>query len=66
MNPAAIYAVSQIIASAIEIWRQNANKPDGWMPTQADWDALLALNQKTAEDYVKEAQAALGTPSMLP
>ncbi len=60
MNPATLLLVSQIVSSAIEIWRQNADKPEGWTPTPEDWDALLALNDKTAEDYIAEAKLRLG------
>lgn len=55
MNPTLALAISQGITALIEIWRIHANKPQGWTPSQADWDALLLLNEKTADDYKKEA-----------
>lgn len=60
MNPTIALAISQGVAALIEIWRQHANKPPEWTPTAADWDALLALNDKTAADYKAEAAKQLG------
>ena len=59
MNPATAIAIAQGIAALIEIWRQHSNKPPEWIPTQADWEHLLALNEKTAQQYKDEAKAAL-------
>lgn len=60
MNPATLLAISQGVSALIEIWRQHANKPEGWTPTAQDWDDLLTLNNKTAEDYKREARERLG------
>lgn len=62
MNPLTAYAISQGIAALIEVWRVHTNKPAGWLPTQADLTALLALNEKTAEDYKREARQAMSDP----
>lgn len=40
---------------AYQIWKDWQNKQN---PTQADWDALFKLSQKTTAEYVAEAQAA--------
>lgn len=55
MNPLLAQAISTGIISLIEIWRINANKPAGWIPSREDWDSLKILNEKTAEDYKREA-----------
>lgn len=60
MNPLIIAAIAQGIGGLIEIWRLHANKPEGWTPTAQDWDDMLLLNDKTAEDYKAEARARLG------
>lgn len=62
MNQLIAFAISQGIAALIEVWRVHANKPADWIPTQADLTALLALNEKTAEDYKREARQALSDP----
>ena len=62
MNPLIALAIAQGIAALIQIWREAANKPAGWEPTDADWDALLALNSKTAAEYKQEAADRLGIP----
>lgn len=59
MNPTIAIAISQGIGALIEIWRQHANKPPEWTPSQSDWDALLVINQKTAQQYKDEARVAL-------
>ncbi len=33
-------------------------------PTQAAWDALLALSQKPMLDYINEARAKIGLPPL--
>lgn len=40
---------------AYQLWKDWQNKNE---PTQADWDALFKLSQKTTAEYVAEAQAA--------
>lgn len=62
MDPITAAAIAQGISALIQIWRQIANKPPEWTPTPEEWDALLALNNKTADDYKKEAAAVLGLP----
>jgi hypothetical protein len=60
MNPAIAAAIAQGVSALIEIWRNHSNKPKDWVPTAEDWDALLALNDKTAQDYKDEAKSQLG------
>lgn len=59
MNTALAYALAQVAAGIIEIWRQHENRPPEWEPTAADWQRLLSRNEKTAEDYKREAREAL-------
>lgn len=56
MNPTIAIAIAQGIGALVEIWREHAGKPPEWKPSQQDWDALLVLNEKTAEDYKREAR----------
>lgn len=60
MNPITASAIAQALLGLIEIWRQNANKPPEWVPSQQDWDDMLTFNDKTAEDYKREAAERLG------
>lgn len=60
MNPTTAMAIAQAVAALIEIWRQHAGKPEGWTPNQQDWADLLTLNEKTAEQYKREAADRLG------
>lgn len=62
MNPTTAAIIAQIAAALIELWRQTANKPEGWVPSAEEWDAVLALNEKTAEQYKQEAAELLGLP----
>lgn len=56
--------ISTLITAALEIWRTHANKPPGWTPTPEDWAELRRLNDKTAEDYEREALAAKAQPNL--
>jgi len=60
MNPLIAAAIAQGISGLIEIWRVHSGKPAGWVPSPQDWDDMLVLNEKTAEDYKTEAAARLG------
>lgn len=62
MSPAVILAIAQGAGALIEIWRQHAGHPSDWTPSQQDWADLLTLNEKTAEDYKREAAERLGIP----
>ena len=60
MNPTLAAAIAQGLFALVEIWRQSANKPPEWVPTEQDWEDMLAFNEKTASDYKKEAADRLG------
>ncbi|MCW5554489.1 MAG: hypothetical protein KIS67_20315 [Verrucomicrobiae bacterium] len=60
MDPITAAAIAQGISALITIWRERANKPANWSPTEQDWLDMLALNSKTADDYKREAAARLG------
>lgn len=62
MNPMTALYLAQIAAGLIEIWRHAENKPADWQPAPSDWDRLLRNNEKTAEDYKREARQALSDP----
>lgn len=62
MNPLIALSISQGVAALLDLWRQHAGKPADWTPTETDWNDLLALNEKTAADYKREAAARLGVP----
>ncbi len=62
MNPIIAAGIAQGISALIQIWRENASKPPAWVPTDQDWNDMLAFNEKTAEDYKAEAAARLGIP----
>jgi len=62
VNPVIAAAIAQAIAALVEIWRTNANKPPGWEPSDAEWTAMLALNEKSAAQYKQEAADLLGIP----
>lgn len=66
MDPVIAAAIAQGLSALVQIWRQNANKPPEWVPTADDWDAMLILNDKTAEDYKREAAQLLGGTSTPP
>jgi len=62
MNQILAMAIAQGAAAFIEIWRQHAGKPADWTPSQQEWADLLSLNDKTADDYKREAAERLGVP----
>ncbi len=62
MNPTLILALAQSAAGLIDIWREHAGKSAGWTPSPVDWDDLLTLNDKSADDYKREAAERLGIP----
>jgi hypothetical protein len=41
------------IEFAMQLWQNVKNKAE---PTQEQWDALIQLSKKTADDYLAEAQ----------
>lgn len=62
MNPVIASAIAQAVSGLIAIWRENANKPPEWTPTDQDWTDMLLMNEKTSEDYKKDAAERLGIP----
>jgi len=62
MNPVLAAAIAQGLAALIEIWRLHANKDPFWVPSDEEWDAMLELNEKTIDQYKKEAAELLGLP----
>lgn len=62
MTPIEAAALSAILRGLIELWATHSGKPEGWIPTQQDINDLLALNDKTPEDFYKEAAERLGIP----
>ncbi|HMP84454.1 MAG TPA: hypothetical protein PKA41_17295 [Verrucomicrobiota bacterium] len=59
MNTTAILAAQAIVAG-LEIYRQHANKPPGWVPSAEDWNELEAWAQRTPEDIKREARERRG------
>lgn len=53
-------ALSAILRGLIELWANHSGKPEGWVPTEQDINDLLALNDKSPEDFYKEAALRLG------
>lgn len=60
MNTIIAGAIVQGFAALTEIWRQHANKPPTWEPTDADWDELEAWANRTPQDIKDEAKQSLG------
>ena len=63
MTPALSAALVATINGAFELWRIYANKPEGWKPTTADYDALIAeVQAATTENRMEAARQRLGLP----
>lgn len=60
LTPEQAAALSAILRGLIELWATHSGKPEGWIPTEADINDLLALNDKTPEDFYREAALRLG------
>ncbi|KAF0176455.1 MAG: hypothetical protein FD161_2994 [Limisphaerales bacterium] len=58
MNPLVAPVILEVLKLGTDLWRQHANKPADWVPTEADWEELRALAGKTAADYKAEAAKA--------
>jgi hypothetical protein len=52
--------ISQGISALIELWKNHANKAANWVPSEQEIADLLALSDKTSEQYKQEAAARLG------
>lgn len=71
MTPQEAALISATIRAIIELWGAHSGKPEGWIPTSEDINDLLALNDKSPEDFYREAALRLGvewptTPSSNP
>lgn len=68
MDPATLALIATVIRTGIELWATHAGKEPGWTPTQQELDDILILNDKTPEEFYKEAAARLGVvwPPRLP
>ena len=58
MDPITIAAIAQIISMGVKLYAAHTNKPEGWVPTDADWKEIELLSSKTAADYKKDAELA--------
>lgn len=57
MNPIIAAGLLELFKLGTSLWRQHANKPPEWQPTEADWAELQAMAAKSAADYKAEAAA---------
>lgn len=61
MAPVAETAVVALINAAFEVLRIYLNKPEGWRPTQTDWDNFQTLvDAATPENVKAEVARRLG------
>ena len=57
MNPLIAATILEVLKLGTDLWRRHAGKPEGWEPSDADWDELQGMAGKTAEQYKAEATA---------
>lgn len=62
MTPEQAAIIAAIIRGAIELWGNHSGKPPGWKPTAQELADILSLNDKTPEDFYREAAGRLGVP----
>ena len=60
MDPALASLIATIIRGGIELWANHAGRPKGWQPTAEELSDILSLNEKTPEQFYKEAAERLG------
>lgn len=62
MDAAVAAGIGAVIRGIFDVWATHAGKPEGWKPTQQDIDDVLALNEKTPDEFYAEAAKRLGVP----
>ena len=63
MNQVTTAAVIGLVNAVFEILRTHLGKPEGWRPTEQDWDDLVIANaEATPEKEKADAAARLGIP----
>jgi len=62
MTPEQAAIIAAIIRGGIELWANHSGKPKGWQPTAEELSDILSLNEKTPEQFYKEAALRLGLP----
>lgn len=60
MNPVQAALIAGIIRGGFELWANHAGKPSGWQPTAEELSDILSLNEKTPEQFYREAETRLG------
>ena len=61
MNTAIASIIAGLLNFAFELWRKNAGKPEGWMPTPDDYRELLnEVDAATPEAEKDAARKRLG------
>lgn len=60
MNPTSASIIAAVIRGAFELWAQHAGHQKGWQPTAEQLSDILSLNEKTPEQFYKEAAERLG------
>lgn len=60
MTPEQAAIIAAIIRGGIELWANHSGRPVGWQPTEAELSDILSLNEKTPEQFYKEAAERLG------
>ncbi len=63
-NTAAI--IASIIRGGFELWANHSGRPPGWQPTAEELSDILSLNEKTPDQFYKEAAERLGVQWPLP
>ena len=63
MNPLTLSILLGIIDGGFKLLSNHLGKPDGWIPSQEEWDALNQIVRQSTPEVVKaEARERLGIP----
>lgn len=60
MDPTQAAIIAGVIRGGLELWANHSGKPSGWQPTAEELSDILSLNEKTPEQFYKEAAERLG------
>ncbi len=59
--------IAQALFALIQIWANHANKPPGWVPTEAEVNDMISMvDAATPEAEKAAARARLGIPDPPP
>lgn len=60
MNDTERAIIAAIIRGGLKLWGARLGKPEGWIPSSEEIAEIVLLNEKTPEEFYREAAERLG------